>query len=209
MEKNVYMHSVNHGNFFSKRDIKTVSYILADKNVLSRRMQGFQDGSIFSGSDYISLCDYTKKDCLNNGQKDYNSFYSYIRHGISIAFDKDALDNAYDVVTPTLIEPITLKSLRYMRSLGEEVERFTDLPDEVQIKDKISTDHILYFTYPCEEFFYSKVFVRQESKRTKLLQEIKRFRKVLIDLDCVHPIYDIDTGILLDEEGVERILSKK
>ncbi len=208
MNKDVYMHSINHNYFNSKRDIQKLSYILRRGYLLSLARQGKQISSGFAGLDYISLCDYSKRNITNNGLSYYNAYYQYIRHGISLCFDKNIIDQKYNVIVPNLIDAPKKNKIYYcMNVLGNEEERYSDLPDEVQIKDFISLRDLSYITYPCEEFFYSKLFIRQESKRKKLKEELNNLREILLSHDLNLRIYDIDSETLLDEEGIEKVLS--
>lgn len=210
MKQDVYLHTVNNRNFNSRRDISTVSYILDCNSLLSLRNQGISESISFAGLDHISLCDYEKKNITNNGNLFYNSFYSYIRHGISFAFDKKTLEEVYEVKRPTILEVYNSFLMnyyrQYMKALGNEEKRYSDLPDEVQIKDKISLDYLSFITYPCEEFFDSRLFFRYTTKRKKLIEEINSLRSVLISHGKDLDIYDINTGILLDEEGIEKVI---
>lgn len=208
MNDKVYMHSINNRFFHSKRDIKTLSIILDSGSLLSLRRQGYSHSSSFAGLDHISLCDYEKRSITNNGLSKYNAYYAYIRHGISLAFDKKTLSSKYEIKEPILIEAFENPKMihYYMEELGNEEKRYSDLPDEVQVKDKISLDYLSFITYPCEEFFDSRLFVRHESKRKKLIEEINNLKSVLLEHKRNADIYDIDSGILLDEEGVEKVL---
>ena len=211
MKSTVYMHTVSHSHFNSKRDLNTLSYVLKSGSLLSLRNQGYKHSSGFAGLDYISLCDYEKRHETNNGLLYYNAYYSYIRHGVSLAFDKDKIKEKYDVITPEFLDAIKYgESIEiYMQILGNEVKRYSDLPDEVQIKDKLFLTDICYLTYPCQEFFDSKIIIKHESKRKKLAHEINELKKVLLSYGYDLSIYDIDSGVLLNEEGVEKVLSLK
>ena len=208
MEERVYMHTVNNRYFNSRRDIKVLSSILDSNAILSLRRQGKSHSSSFAGLDYISLCDYEKRKITNNDLLYYNSFYAYIRHGISLAFDKKTINSIYEVKEPILLEALEKSNMihYYMEMLGNEEKRYTDLPDEVQIKDEVSLDYLSYITYPCDEFFLSRLFIRQESKEKKLITELNNLRSVLLWHNKHVNIYDINSGILLDEQGVEKVL---
>ena len=129
---------------------------------------------------------------------------------ISFAFDKKTLEEVYEVKRPTILEVYNSFLMnyyrQYMKALGNEEKRYSDLPDEVQIKDKISLDYLSFITYPCEEFFDSRLFFRYTTKRKKLIEEINNLRSVLISHGKDLDIYDINTGILLDEEGIEKVI---
>ena len=210
MEKSVYMHSINHTLFKSKRDINKLDQILGTRSLLSLRNQGINYSSTFSGLDYISLCDYEKKDVTNRNLSNYNSYYAYIRRGLSLAFRKDVIDKKYDVLYPTVIDAKNQRRIiGLMMLLGEDEKRYTDLPDEVQIKGSISLDDLEYVTYPCDEFLMNMIFRKKDTKRKKLIEELTRLKNVLFSNGKDIKIYDIDSGIELNEEGIERVLKLK
>jgi len=211
MDDKVYMHSINHSNFNSKSDIKKLSCILESNKLLSLRKRGISYSSGFAGLDYISLCDYEKRGITNHGKPLYNGFYAYTRHGISLAFDKDRINKEYEVIIPNLLNVDIRKKeyYHYMGILGNEIERFSDLPDEVQIKDEVSLEGLSFITYPIEEFFLSRLFIKQESKRKRLIQELNNLKSVLESYSYDLDIYDIDSKLLLDEDGIEKILTKR
>lgn len=211
MNDKVYTHSINHSNFNSKSDIKKLSDILDSKKLLSLRKRGYKDSTGFSGLDYISLCDYEKRGITNHGKPFCNGFYAYTRHGISLAFDKDKINERYEVIIPNILNVNIKKNefFHYMGVLGNAVERYSDLPDEVQIKDEVSLEGLSFITYPVEEYFYSHLFIKQENKRKRLIQELNNLKSVLESHNYDLDVYDIDSKLLLNEEGIEKILTKK
>ena len=210
MNKSVYMHTTSNRQFNSRKDINAISSVLDSGFLLSLRNQGISESHSFAGLDHISLCDYERNEITNNGLEFYNSFYSYIRHGISFAFDKKNLEDAYEVKHPSILEVPNSYMLhyyaQYMKKLGNEEKRYSDLPDEVQIRDRVSLDYLSFMTYPCEEFFDSRLFFGRTIKRKKLMEEINNLKSVLLDHGKDLNIYDINTGILLDEEGIEKVI---
>ena len=208
MEHNVYMHTVNNRNFVSRRDIENLQYILHVGYLYSRRKQGYKSSSTFSGLDYISLSDFTKKDQTNDGLLYYNAFYSYTRLGIAVSFPKEIIDKNYEVIIPELLSGVKQEGvIEYnMASLGNGVTRYSDLPDEVQIKDQVAMKDALYVTYPCTEFLETQFLTRKENKAKKLIHEINELKKVIQSQNYNLDVYDIDSEILLNEEGIEKVL---
>ena len=51
-----------------------------------------------------------------------------------------------------------------------------------------------------------RLFFRYTTKRKKLIEEINSLRSVLLSHGKDLDIYDINTGILLDEEGIEKVI---
>ena len=61
--------------FYKRRYGKSISESNA---LLSQRMQGKGTNGGFNGEDYISLCDYEKRDLVNGDREHYNS-YQYLQ----------------------------------------------------------------------------------------------------------------------------------
>ena len=209
MDENVYMHSINNSpvNYFSTKEAKRVLIrILKCNALLSRRMQGFSTNGGFNGEDYISLSDYSKRDIVNNGKKNYNAYNGYIRCGVSLAFDKDQVS----VIEPEIIDICTTNYRDYylMKELGLEEERYSDLPDEVFVKDILPLDSLKYITFPVDEYFESRLYFSKKSKIKHLKEEIEELKQILRQYNYFTDIYDIDSKILLNEEGIENLVLK-
>ena len=212
MNEKVYMHSVNskdYNYFNSKEEIKILGRILSSGYLLSLRLQNKMYMPCgFNGYDYISLCDYEKRDMHPKNRITYNSYYSYIKYGIAIAFDKSKIE----AINPTIldvIDDIHLSNSR-IKELSSGSVRYTDLPDEVQVKNKVDLNNMLYITYPTSKFFDNYIFFNNDKKIKKLTHEIGELRSLLDYYNYDYaPIYDIDSGIELNDEGIEKLILKK
>lgn len=183
MNEKIYLHTINNGmsDFYkSRKQLDTLDSILKSGKVLSRRLQGYPENSYtnFSGMDYISLTDYEKRFICNKERERYNSFYAYVRNGLSITFPHESLD----VIEPTIIGICSkdARGYRKMYALGLcEEERYTDLPDEVQVKDRVSLDKMSGITFPVESYLDTVFFRRKKVKLELIKQEINIIKELL------------------------------
>ena len=210
MNDNIYLHAINvtnNGIYIDTYDTYILLYkILKCHALLSSRLQKSISNDGFNGVDYISLCDYSKRDIFNGESGDFNAFSTYIRYSLSIMFPKDK----FDVIEPTIIEAPTLRTAKdyvKMKKLGllKGDHRYSDMPDEVQVRDKVSLDHMIGLTYPIH-------LVRHNGE-----SYIKKIERIMCDLDTMNfalsengydvPIYDVDTLAKLDgSREVEYVL---
>ncbi len=213
MNEKIYLHTINNGRkdyYDSKKQLSTLESILRSKSVLSRRLQGYDENSYtnFSGLDYISLSDYEKRFVSNKQKEYYNSFYAYVRRGLSLSFP----NNTIDVIKPEIIAICSRSISDYekMRYLGlSDTKRYTDLPDEVQVKDKIELDNLNGIIFPVDNFMHSKILTKK-SKMIKLLKEELIIIKDLLDKYNYNVnIYDVDTLEELNEKNIDNIVLKK
>lgn len=213
MNEKIYLHTINNGmsDFYkSRKQLDTLDSILKSGKVLSRRLQGYPENSYtnFSGMDYISLTDYEKRFVCNKEKEFYNSFYAYVRRGLSLAFPQESIK----VIEPTIL-PILSKNIRdfeYMRLYGlDKTERFTDLPDEVQVKDKLTLKDLNGVLFPCDNYMHSKLFTRKEKMIKLLLEEVKIVKEILEKYNKEVNIYDVDSLLEVNEDNIENIVLKK
>ncbi len=211
MNEKVYMHGINNYGFKdynSKIQLKVLSQILKSGALLSLRNQGISSSSNFSGFDYISLCDYEKRDCSIKGVPSnigiYNSYYQYIICSLSLSFNKDKIE----VITPTLVDYIGNSSRPYetMKEYGLKEERYSDLADEVQVKDQVPLEYLEQVTFPTISFLNAHMFFNKSSMIKGLIKEIKKVENLLKGYYYDVPIYDIETKQLMNEENIEKIV---
>ena len=213
MNEKIYLHTINNGYkdyYDAKKQRSVLEEILKSDAILSRRNQGLTDESNtnFSGLDYISLSDYEKRFVCNKEKEFYNSFYAYVRRGLSLAFPQESIK----VIEPTIL-PILSKNIRdfeYMRLYGlDKTERFTDLPDEVQVKDKLTLKDLNGVLFPCDNYMHSKLFTRKEKMIKLLLEEVKIVKEILEKYNKEVNIYDVDSLLEVNEDNIENIVLKK
>ena len=168
MNEKIYLHTINNGCrsiYTSKKQLEVFKQILESGELRSLRLQGKEMHPTFSGLDYISLSDYEKRDICNKEQAGYNTFNGYARDGISFAFPHENLD---------VIEPELMTKL----GLSEE-GRYSDLPDEVQVKDRVSLDKMSGITFPVESYLDTVFFRRKKVKLELIKQEINIIKELL------------------------------
>ena len=176
-----YAHTIRISNF-RMRDLDNLEKILKSGYLLSRRkLRQNGDKSIensvfsmlFNGMDYISLCDLKMN---HDGNSAYNM---YMKRGLSLLFDRDI-----SVINPTVLAPNDYSYFNIKLFLGKE--RFTDLIDEVQVKDSISLSHLMGMSLSLSVFksFYNEDYIKNY---------LNYLNQLLNDYEFFVPMYDLDT----------------
>lgn len=212
---NYYLHGIN-VVFEPKKDIeKTLMIfekILQKQYVLSRRLQNdlnTKKGG-WNGLDYISLCDYQNRNASpyenNPFYIGYTAYKSFICNSLTLIFEKKGLT----VVKPELVAPsiFSWDTLEEMRILGNHpTKRYSDLPDEVQIKDKISLENLKGIIIPLTSMSHNQYTAeRYDDLVINFFSELK---KILINYNQNISIYDLNTkDVLQTEDDVKLILKK-
>ncbi len=197
--------------------IKVLKEILESGKIKSRRLRGDTDTTKggFNGIDYISLCDFRRR---NNKPyendpylKGYNSYECFIKESPSFILKK----NKIAAIKPILVEPVIFDfSSRYrMCKLGNATYgRFSDLPDEVQVKNEISLDRCVGLTIPIEymikdhkeEWFCDKKnegkYITHPYSLEELIAYVKELKKLLETYNVGSKVYDLESQIELDSE---------
>lgn len=211
MNEKVYMHGINNYQFKeynTKVQLKVLKQILIKGALLSIRNQGIRYSSNFSGFDYISLCDYEKRNCFIDNvpaeRGKYNGYYQYILHSLSLSFRKDKIE----AIIPKMVDYIGNYDRPYdkMKEYGLMEERYSDLADEVQVKDRVSLEHLEQVTFPTYSFFKDSIYFSTSSRINALEKEIKKIEELLKEYNYNVPIYDIETKKLMNEENIEQIV---
>lgn len=211
MDKDIYLHAIcsnERGVYDSCQTTRILNRILRSRYILSLRLQRQLISYGFNGLDYISLCDYEKRNLALEIDKLYNSYHAYIRTSLSFAFPKKELK----VVEPIVLNEkciSTKKGYLKMYKLGSSTtQRYTDYADEVQVKDKIAISKSCGIMFPTWCF---------KGKERTLTDEIDR---ILYELDVINhliehysfnlSIYDIDTFEKLDSaSSIRNVLKYK
>ena len=209
MNEDICLHAINsyYEVYYQKRNFDKLKCILQSNELLSRRLLGLPSSSGFNGLDYISLCDYQKRNIHPFSHPHYTSYDAYIRESISIMFPKDKLP----IINPYIIDIIKKNKKGYerMATLGlNEFIRYSDLPDEVQVKDRISLDLMYGITIPIKKL--ENIFLSTEKNTQRIIAYLNELRKLLTTYDHLVPIYDIDTmSELTDETSIKKVLTLK
>lgn len=197
MDEEVYLHTLFASKFYSsKKSLNLLEKILISNELLSRKLQGLSDSINFCGEDYISLVDLKKRNQFKSDE--YNSYLLFARFNPSIIFP----NNIFDVVEPVIL-PLKIAdyydSVHLMQMLGASKDsRYTDLLDEVQVKDRISLDFMIGFMLPSYEVLN---FWRNDSINMDIVKrECEKYRELLIKYGHDVPIYDSITFRNLDDE---------
>lgn len=205
MNHDVYMHAINAKYEYDSVTTRTILYKILKCNALLslRKQRRFNNGG-FAGRDYISLCDYSKKDIVNEGVSGYNSYNAYIKNSLSLMIPKEGLD----VIEPKLVSICTNSGYGFskMSELGKsKTTRYTDMPDEVQVKDKVSLDNLIGITFPTHLLCF-----KDKDVSKKIIDALVcDLDTILNKFDKNVPIYDINTELnLKDEEQKELVMSK-
>ena len=195
MDREIYLHAINSvpdGYYHPDETNQKLLQILKRRALLSAKLQRKRSYGGFNGRDYVSLCDYDKRDEYKKFMGKYNAYHSYIRYSLSLAFPKDKLS----VIKPKVLDGIYIRDLKgyeEMEKLGKsKIRRCTDMPDEVQVKDKVSLDNLCATTFPLhllKDCSNSSL----DEQASIIMFEIEEIDKLLSRFGYDVPIYDIDT----------------
>lgn len=207
MNENVYLHDIGnpHYLYVPADQRKVFERILDSGYLLSRRNQGIYFSTGFAGLDYISLCDYTLRDVCNGEM--YNGFHQYIKNSLAVGFPKESLD----VIEPVIIKPISTiaNGYDYMKYLGlSKNNRYTDLPDEIQVKDRVDMNSMSLVTFPTRYYIEDSLFNNKIMLYKRLKKELGEVNKLLIKYDYNVPIYDVESGIELNDDNIHNLVMK-
>lgn len=195
MDREIYLHAINSvpdDYYHPDETNKTLLQILKRRALLSSKLQRRRSTGGFNGRDYVSLCDYDKRNDYKKFMGKYNAFHTYVRYSLSLAFPKDKLD----VIEPKVLNGVYIrdsKGYAEMEKIGKsKSERCTDMPDEVQVKDKVSLDNLCATTFPLHLLKgYGNSSIDELS--SIIMFEIEEIDKLLSRFGYDVPIYDIDT----------------
>lgn len=187
-------------------EILSSGYILSKKHIknTNKRYAGW------NGMDYISLCDYSRKNNspYNNDEnyKDYTSFEIYIRDSLSFIFSKDDIKTIDTVLKPPL--EYNLKSISEMIELGNHpTKRFSDYPDEVQVKNKISLKKAIGITIPIDRLIDEDC--NYTYSREQIIKFLNNTKELLHDYKMRKPIFDLLTMTEIKEDSdLEKVFTK-
>lgn len=181
-----YSHTIRITNF-SFIDIYHIENIFKTGYLLSRRnlkeilfkddIQIGESSALFNGMDYISLCDLSKK------HEEYSAYNMYTQNGLSLLFNKKI-----DVLIPKIVN---IKAGNFIfgedaHKLGMGIERYSDLSDEVQVKDKLSLDYLEGLMLSINRF-------NQFHKKEYLIKYLECLKLLLIRYEKDIPIINLDT----------------
>lgn len=208
MKEDIYLHGICPSNTFYLETYETYEIlckILKCRALLSSKLQRTMSNEGFNGVDYVSLCDYTRRYVMAKAKNNFNAYNTYVRYSVSLMFPQ----GKFEVIDPVIIKApflMTVKDYEKMKELGlSKSKRFSDMPDEVQVKDRVPLEYMSGLTYPVH-------MVRENDESS-----IKKISRIMEDLDILNyalseygydvPIYDVDTLAELDSsKEVEYVL---
>ena len=224
-----YLHAIDSQNgnpFNGEHSLEVLEEILTSGELKSKRERGITDDSYggWNGLDYISLCDYRRR---NNKPYEndkfligYNAFETYIKQSLSFILTK----NKITAIKPQLVAPIIFDwdSHYTMYKLGNSTKgRFSDLPDEVHVKDRISFGRIKGMTIPVEymitehipEYKFKDYKYIPPYTLEELINYLKTLKDILNNFNISNKLYDLESQTLLNTEDdvikvVDNIVSK-
>ena len=181
-----YAHSFSKTDNLMLSDFTKLEDILKNGYLLSRRKLGLsEEEALFNGMDYISLCDLEKKHPKNSA---YNL---YIKRGLSLLFDKKI-----EVVEPDYIyvDYNTIGSIDMMHYYGIK-GRYSDLIDEVQVKDEVSLNYLrgIMLSLSRMQYYYTDEYIEEYLKVVSYLLD-----KYHLDI----PIINLDNEKILKKQNV-------
>ena len=119
-------------------------------------------------------------------------------------FPKDKLD----VIMPTIIGGKLMGNqyFRQMADLGKlQTGRYTDLPDEVQVKDKVPLDLMCGLTIPMHNIRIP--FYNLEMTTKAVIKDLNKIKQLLVTYGYDVPLYDIDTALeIKDEADIKKLV---
>ena len=220
-----YLHAIDCQNekpFDGKHSLEVLREILVSGELKSKRLRGITDKTYggWNGIDYISLCDYRRKNNkpYDNDKylKDYTAYETYIKRSISFILKK----NKIKAIKPQLVAPIIFdwNSHYMMYELGNSTEgRYSDLLDEVQVKDRISFDRVKGMTIPIEYMLseHTPVFMTKDFKYIEpytipgIINFLKQVRELLKLYGVSSELYDLETQMQLkNDDDVVKVVEE-
>lgn len=181
-----YAHTFSKYHDFMLFDLESLENILKSGFLLSRRKLNLpKEDALFNGMDYISLCDLEKE------HSDNSAYNLYVKRGASLLFSKD-----FNVIHPTIIQldrrHINLEKKIYELSLKG---RFSDLDDEVQVKDQLSLEYL-------KGLLISISAIKSCHSDEYIISYLGYMKELCIEYRYIVPLINLD-----DEQVIE--LSKK
>lgn len=214
--EDIYLHGIAAFSFPHSQGLlfRQLENILQSGALLSRRYYKniYVSNIGFNGLDYVSLCDYALRDLQGihpeDGSKLYTSYHCYIERTVSLLFAKQGID----AITPVLVPSIDMsdfKDVKRMETLGlSETTRYSDMPDEVQVKDFVSLQHLRGVTLPCSYLLEKEDSLQEQRKKIRVL--LKKVRNLLEQYQYSVPVYNLEDFTLLEsEDDIECLLERR
>ena len=135
MNEKVYMHAIRcHDNSFNEQ-VSVFEKILSSGELLSHRLLKDNISYGYNGYDYISLCDYERKNYYPSDRMNYNSFNAYVRYGLSLAFDKEKVE---------AIKPKIILDTKYNKKITDDCNSINTRGGSLVYTTSNSENYLLY-----------------------------------------------------------------
>lgn len=191
--KNKVIHSIliNNTSYSNDLTMKRLEQVLSSGSILSKRNLGENISENTyngcNGIDHISLCDL---DIISSKSLDstdfFNGAYNYFtRKTIGFVFDKKDLN----IIYPHFVNPLFVLSLSYEQriKLFNDIERYSTMYDEVQVKDYIDLKLVDSLVFPLE------YFIKIGMSKTMILESVIKIESLLQKYGYNLPIYALPT----------------
>lgn len=162
----------------------------------------------YNGLEYISICDFTKINDVYNKKKiciNYNAFSYHIKRSLTLALSKENIET----VKPILLEPYFMKrrgEREILFLINKSTRKFSDYPDELMVKNRISLNNLQFITIPVNYFMSNE---KEENRYNMIVDLLRKTRAILKKYDKLVPLYDLDTMINLDDNIKVKELIKR
>lgn len=165
--------------------IETMIKIIETGGLKSRRLQGTTSSYGFNGDDYISIC--SKESEEEYTKYPTSAYYTYINNNFCfiISDNIDAIKIRYNTVNNYLDFMVICGLMRQIPN-----QRFSDMFDEWQVKDKINLGHFIGIGIPFDKL--SNPDKIGENCQGKLSQLIKLSEQLGLDIVNTSDIREID-----------------
>jgi hypothetical protein len=195
-----YSHTIRITNF-NIYDAYRIDGILKIGYLLSRnKLKGLIDDddrylceetALFNGMDYISLCDLS---CIHN---EYSAFNMYVKKGVSLLFSK-----RLEVIKPKIVS-IQMGNAIFgddAHKLGMGIERYSDLSDEVQVRDCVSMEYLKGILLSLHTFYHyhNEIYLVEYINLLKEILETNGYHVPIINLDT-------ENEIIVEKEKIKTI----
>lgn len=174
-----------YNSFLSRKRLIEViksGYIYSKENLNSNVDRRVYNG--WNSYDYISLCALGKILELDQNSEEFigSAFNTYISHSISFAFDASDLKILDTTYIP--MDAYKKMSKEELYKLSTQIQRYSTMKDEVQVKDKISLESAKAVNIPFD-------YLQKSLGYEEALIELDKIRTILKNNFINVPLYDI------------------
>ena len=182
---NYYSHTIHITNFdisdaYRLKNILQIGYLLS-RNKLKEIIEDddlnlSEETSLFNGMDYISLCD------LNAEHNEYSAYNMYVKKGLSLLFS-----NRLEVIKPSIVN-MRIGEILFgndAHEMGMGKKRYSDLSDEVQVKDRVSLEYFEGILLPIQNFYryHNEIYLVEYLGLLKEILNNNKYHVPIINLD--------------------------